>query len=154
MSNETRESFMQRWLRLKQGDVAGGTEQGQPAADHGGAADVRLPTFADLETLDATSDFSSFLLEGVSPELRAAALRILWASDPRLSACDGLIDYAGDYTCSESESGTVVEAAFRIGKGLLDDDEAAAWARLGCKEKGEAAPRPARSPKADEREDR
>ena len=50
-----------------------------------------------IETLDENADLSGFLSPGVSENLRRAALRKVFRS-PKFNVCDGLDNYAGDYT--------------------------------------------------------
>jgi len=59
-----------------------------------------------LETLDATSDYSPFLSEGVSSELKKAALKKLFFSG-KFAARDGLDDYDDDFTYFEPLGDTV-----------------------------------------------
>jgi len=102
--NEDRQSFLQRWSRLK---AAAG--DGQPAAteppaegapetgtEHG-AATGSSPVLPDVEQLDQDSDYSAFLAPEVDPLLRRLALRKLFRS-PKFNVCDGLDDYCDDFT--------------------------------------------------------
>jgi hypothetical protein len=57
---------------------------------------VKLPTLADVEQLTPQSDFSSFMSQGVSPEVRNAAMKKLF-TDPHYNVKDGLDIYIGDY---------------------------------------------------------
>lgn len=57
---------------------------------------VKLPTLADVEQLTSQSDFSSFMTQGVSPEVRNAAMKKLF-TDPHYNVMDGLDIYIGDY---------------------------------------------------------
>lgn len=80
------------------------------------------PDLPDIESLDAESDFSVFMADGVPEEIRRLALRKLWRLDPVLANVDGLVDYGEDFT----DSALVVEGmktAYRIGKGLLTDED-------------------------------
>lgn len=86
-------SFLGRWLWPKRDHGHGSTR-----AAGGAAPTPPVPTADDLASLGAHSDFRPYLQTGVDPEVRARALRVLWASDPSLSRLDGLIDYGGDYT--------------------------------------------------------
>lgn len=88
-------SFFTRWLWLKRDwDPASARAVGDATRS------PPVPTADDLAGLGAHSDFRPYLQSGVDPEVRALALRVLWASDPSLSRLDGLIDYGGDYTGS------------------------------------------------------
>ena len=76
----------------------------------------------DIASLNAESDFSVFLRDGVSEEMRRKALRVLWRSDLVLANLDGLNDYDEDFRAS----GVLVEAvrtAYKAGKGYLRDDD-------------------------------
>ena len=67
------------------------------------------PTDADmvaLDTLDADSDYAPFMSEGVSGELRKAALKKLFFSG-KFAARDGLDDYDDDFTNFEPLGDTV-----------------------------------------------
>jgi hypothetical protein len=56
----------------------------------------QLPTLADVEKLTPQSDFSSFMTQGVTPEVRNAAMKKLF-TDPHYNVMDGLDIYIGDY---------------------------------------------------------
>jgi hypothetical protein len=68
-------------------------QQGEPETK---AEPVKLPTLADVEQLTPQSDFSSFMTQGVSPEVRNAAMKKLF-TDPHYNVMDGLDIYIGDY---------------------------------------------------------
>ena len=76
--------------------------QAEPAGGEAGPDEAAPPDLPDIETLDADSDFTVFMRDGVPEELRKLALRKLWRSDPILANLDGLNDYDEDYTVSES----------------------------------------------------
>jgi hypothetical protein len=57
---------------------------------------VKLPSLADVEQLTPESDFSSFMTQGVTPEVRNAAMKKLF-TDPHYNVMDGLDIYIGDY---------------------------------------------------------
>ncbi len=59
--------------------------------------EAKLPTLEDVGQLTPESDFSSFVAQGVSPEVRNAAVKKLFA-DPRYSLIDGLDIYLEDYS--------------------------------------------------------
>jgi hypothetical protein len=71
------------------------TEAGADAAEAPVVAPEDLP---DIDSLDAESDFSVFMREGVPEELKNLALRKLWRSDPVYANLDGLNDYDPDHT--------------------------------------------------------
>jgi hypothetical protein len=55
------------------------------------------PTLADVEALTKESDYSRFSAADVSPEVKNAAMRKLFA-DPRYNVMDGLDVYIDDYS--------------------------------------------------------
>jgi hypothetical protein len=72
------------------------TESGEPirpAPPPPGSLDETLP---DPETLEAGSDFSGYMVPGVSSALRRRALKRLWATG-NYNVRDGLDDYDLDY---------------------------------------------------------
>ncbi len=117
------------------GELAGPDE---PAADDAVAAD---PT-ADLtpiDRLDESSDYTGFMRDGVPAELKKAALRRLWRSNPIIAHLDGLDDYDEDFTAI-----TAVVAGLdkmrQAGRRLADGD------RKGTPEEEVAAPPEADAP--------
>lgn len=110
----------------------------EPAADDAVAAD---PT-ADLtpiDRLDESSDYTGFMRDGVPAELKKAALRRLWRSNPIIAHLDGLDDYDEDFTAI-----TAVVAGLdkmrQAGRRLTDGD------RKGTPEDEVAAPPEADAP--------
>lgn len=101
----TEEGFLERWSRRKT-DALRDTE---PAAVSPPmvAESVEPPAEAEkiltdedmppLEELGDDSDYSGFLSAGVSEQLRQMALKKLFHS-AKFNVCDGLDDYAEDYT--------------------------------------------------------
>ena len=61
-------------------------DPGQPA----------LPTMADVQGLTPSSDFQTFMRQGVPGEVRNAAMKKLF-TDPHFNVMDGLDIYIGDY---------------------------------------------------------
>jgi hypothetical protein len=55
-----------------------------------------MPTMADVQQLTPSSDFKTFMRQGVPGELRNAAMKKLFA-DPHFNVMDGLDIYIGDY---------------------------------------------------------
>jgi hypothetical protein len=88
-----------------------GNEEAQPSVD--------LP---DIDSLNGHSDYSVFLREGVSEEIRRKALRVLWRSDPILANLDGLNDYDEDFA-AVSHVAEALRTAYQVGKGYLQDQE-------------------------------
>ncbi len=56
-----------------------------------------LPTLQDVADLTADSDFSPFVARAVSPQVRNAAMKKLFA-DPHFNVMDGLDTYIEDYS--------------------------------------------------------
>jgi hypothetical protein len=111
-------------------------EQAEKAAE---AARIRDENQAaaeevDLETLAFESDYSVFLKEGVSKQLKNAALRKLWRSNPVLACVDGLNDYDEDFRTVE----TLVEGlktSWQVGNGygwMEERDKAVAAAKAAA----------------------
>ena len=77
------------------GDPSVPDDAAMPEADLRGQAEAAgLPA---VEDLDAASDYTGFLGQGVPEALAKAALRKLWLSDPVFANLDGLNDYDEDY---------------------------------------------------------
>jgi hypothetical protein len=81
-------------------------------------------TLPDIASLGKDSDFSAFLRQGVSEEMRRQALRVLWRSDPVLANLDGLNDYDEDFTVVRTVA-EAVRTAYETGKGYLEDEDSA-----------------------------
>ena len=69
---------------------------GKPESADPAAEPPKLPTLSDVEQLTPDSDFSTFMTQGVSPEVRNAAMKKLF-TDPHYNVMDGLDIYIGDY---------------------------------------------------------
>ena len=129
--------WVHRWSRLKRSGarsfegVGGGksTSTSTSARANQHVAVVAERPAPVIDSLDGASDYKRFLADDVPADVRRTALRSLWRSDPALGDCDGLIDYAGEYASAAGCDPT--ETAFRIGRGLLNDDEASAWEAVG-----------------------
>lgn len=147
------ESSFARWSRRKAEASKGAVLKAEPAAPEAVARDAgrtasidavdgrttvpdaaadSVPNFSsfDFDALDARSDYTQFMGKSVPDDVRNKALRKLWSSDPALSLHDGLDDCCGDYTDARWAVGEI-STIYRIGKGLLSDEEIAAWERLG-----------------------
>ena len=88
---------------------AGDVESANPATTNEQLAEPVAPTDADmvaLDTLDANSDYAPFMSEGVSSELRKAALKKPFFSG-KFAARDGLDDYDDDFTHFEPLGDTI-----------------------------------------------
>lgn len=149
------EGFLQRWSRRKveartanesaAGDPGG--EEVQPAPSEQGSepgqgepASVAPEDLPDIESLDASSDFSVFMRPGVPEHLRTQALRKLWRSDPSYSKLDGLVEYGEDYTIPSWPKG-VIRTAYQIGRGFVNELEKLKGADLPP-ETADSAPEP------------
>lgn len=122
--------FLDRWSRQK---AAAKTKKKDetPASNpvSSPARSVALPespptidpeTLPDIDGMDADSDFSPFMQDGVPEALRNRALRKLWQADPAFNVVDGLVEYGEDYTSIAAIAETV-ENVYKVGKGILDE---------------------------------
>lgn len=159
MSRGTDESgggFLSRWSRLKQeareAEETPKVETPEPepeplplppepedAAPPAVAEDVppeepppplELP---DIDSLTRDSDYTGFLRAEVPAELRKAALRKLWRSDPVFANLDGLNDYDQNYA-APSIVGAAVRTAYDVIKGFTPPDMHAGDATAGAAE--------------------
>jgi hypothetical protein len=139
------EPFIQRWARRKADAAQVETEdrsaedapietasvEGAPPAraDDQNPADGKTDdapeidpsTLPDVDSLEADSDFSVFMQNGVPEELQKRALQRLWRLDPSFGHIDGLLEYGEDFT----GNGLVAEAVntvYKVGKGMVSDD--------------------------------
>jgi hypothetical protein len=140
------ETFMARWSRRKRSPrdtddpaepadsaVTDATDAGaavadDPASDDPAAGDPEvIAKLPDIDSLDGTSDFKPFLAKGVPEALRRQALRKLWRLNPVFAQLDGLNDYDENYTLAATAV-TELKTLYRVGKGMLRDDEPKAQA--------------------------
>ncbi len=100
-------------------NVAGGT----PASGQSAQEPVKLPTLQDVQHLTPESDFKPFMAQGVTAEVKNAAMKKLFA-DPHFNVMDRLDTYIDDYSLPdplpESMLRKMASAKFL---GLFDDDE-------------------------------
>lgn len=88
--------------------------------DESAADTVDIANLPDVESLTYESDFTAFLREGVPDQLKQAALRKLWTSDPVLANLDGLNDYdPKTMTFLQQLEGTA-EPVAEVGRSLRD----------------------------------
>jgi hypothetical protein len=76
------------------------SEQGpgaEPASPPAPVAQPEPPSMQDVAALNAESDFKPFMARAVSPEVRNAAMKKLFA-DPHFNVMDGLDIYIDDYS--------------------------------------------------------
>jgi hypothetical protein len=149
------ESFVARWSRKKaqerrratQAEIAPPTDAAAPrdAAPDGRATPVAAPaeleSLPPLDSLTKDSDFAPFLRPGVPDELKHAALRRLWTSDPVWAKPEVLDIHNLDYTVPSIPD--LVQTAYRVGRGFLDGAEQSAEEKspgATCPDGGPAAP--------------
>ena len=124
------EPFLARWSRRKQeaaeredaarapkpeGVASSDAERkdvpsAAPAAGRGEACEPKTPAFdpaslPPIESISAETNIRAFLAEGVPAELRRAALRRVWVSDPAIRDFVGLQENDWDFTNPESIPG-------------------------------------------------
>ncbi|WP_153769644.1 DUF3306 domain-containing protein [Labrenzia sp. CE80] len=142
MTRETSdgEGFLQRWSRRKRGETddaeAASLEASEPAILDPQAeamasdapenpelvANREAAEAVDLDSLVYESDFTVFMKKGVPTELKNAALRKLWRSNPVLAVVDGLNDYDEDFRVAEGAL-EHFQSAWKVGKGYADKAE-------------------------------
>jgi hypothetical protein len=84
------------------------------------------PTLADVEGLTPESDYTRFVARDVTPEVKNAALKKLFA-DPQFNVMDGLDIYIGDYhTPDPLPVGMLRQMVQSKMLGLFDDEVEAA----------------------------
>ena len=134
MTLDSKESMLRRWSRRKQ-EAALATpavEEALPidTEDSLGtkapveAEEIPVLTDADMpaiESLDEDSDYSGFMSEGVSDELRNLALRKLFKA-PVFNIRDGLDEYDEDYTYFE-KLGDIVTCDMKHEIGMKEQKE-------------------------------
>lgn len=113
------ENFLTRWSRRKRGagDEGDGAERhdeeqrapdAPPAIEHAEGEAPSTPatspepafdlsTLPSIESITAETDIRAFLAPGVPADLRLAALRRAWVSDPKVRDFVGLNDYDFDF---------------------------------------------------------
>jgi Protein of unknown function (DUF3306) len=139
MSSE--QGFVARWSRRKSAErsraAANGASGGEPASERrteraDAASSAVAPTgpvdaasdppapmeLPSLDSLTKDSDFAPFLRHGVPEEMKHAALRKLWTSDPVWALPERLDLHNLDYTFPTVPQ--LVETAYRVGQGFLD----------------------------------
>ncbi len=131
------EGFAKRWSRRKQearleekSAIAadGMAEGGEPAVPEDAAAsetpaETPVPELPDIEDLDADSDFTPFLQEGVPEAVQRLALRKLWQSNPILANLDGLNDYDDDFKSLLEAGAEYIARAREAGEKFIGEIE-------------------------------
>ena len=82
-----------------------------------------LPTLADVAVLNRDSDYTRFVAQGVTPEVKNAALKKLFAN-PHFNVMDGLDTYVDDYSKPDPlPAGMLRQMVQSKLLGLFDDEE-------------------------------
>jgi len=81
------------------------------------------PTLSDVEQLTKDSDFRAFAARDVDPQVRNAAMKKLFHSDPHFNVMDGLDVYIDDYSQGEPLPRSIMRTMLQArALGLLDDE--------------------------------
>lgn len=81
------------------------------------------PTLDDVAALTKESDFSRFVARDTTPEVKNAAMKKLFASDPHFNTMDGLDVYIDDYGKFEPVPRNLLRQLVNArAMGLLDDE--------------------------------
>lgn len=98
--------------------VAGAGESDRSDAAKGVSSPEATEGLPPIGSLTKDSDYTVFLRAGVPDELKQAALRKMWRSDPMFLKQEELHDCFGDYT--NWPSITEKDTSYRVGKGYLE----------------------------------
>jgi hypothetical protein len=115
------EQFLARWSRRKQEAKAGHVESAPDVAEaHVSASSDRAaaeqvpaetelsdlpPDLLSIESIDATTDITAFLRQGIPQEVSRAALRRAWSADPAIRDHVGLAENAWDFNDPNAMAG-------------------------------------------------
>ena len=117
------------WLSERTSDVEGGT------AKVGGASSGQMTAeeiaAIDFDALDANSDYTRFMQDGVPDWVRRKALSKLYMTNPVFNELDGLDYYDEDFTDAVWAVGDI-ETSYKVGQGFMSDEEVAEWEALGA----------------------
>ena len=104
----TEEDFLARWSRRKREVAKAEAEphvEPQPVPKQPSAEAVQevepefdIASLPPIESINALTDVTAFLREGVPAELTRAALRRVWTADPAIRDFVGLAENAWDFT--------------------------------------------------------
>lgn len=153
--SDTPSRFLSRWSRLKQQSQQEETPASlpqaapeqetlppvdaapAPAPNAGSApadeADTPPPSLDDVEHLTFDSDYQAFLKPAVDPEVKNAAMKKLFFSDPHFNTMDGLDIYIEDYNATHQPLPLSIIKQLASSKVLAlfdDEEEASQGARL------------------------
>ncbi len=99
------EGLLRRWARRKQAAKAQPVmpvpATASDVAQDASQAEEPVPVLPDLDTLDASSDYSAFLQRGVPAELQRMALQRAWSSDAAIAEFRGMAEYAWDFNAPQ-----------------------------------------------------
>lgn len=134
----------------------GGDASGPQAEGRSGDAPPAEPppTLADVAALTRDSDFSRFVKPGVDEDVKRAAMKKLFFSDPHFNTMDGLDVYIDDYSKPDPIPAAMLRKLVQSqALGLFDDEKTpaatdAANDKLSPPAQGETA-LPAAGPRAD-----
>jgi Protein of unknown function (DUF3306) len=118
------EGFLGRWSRLKR--EAREAVPSEAAEELPPEEAVDLEALPPIESLGAESDYTAFMARGVPEDLRCAALRKAWASDPAIAGFRGFAEY--DWDCNAPGYGALLptdDIKQLLGRILRDEPEAA-----------------------------
>ena len=121
-AKRAKERFLSRWSRRKRQVRAEPVSKSPAKAQEPQPA----PELPPLDQINYESDFKAFMDKRVDDGLRRLALKRLFG-DPRFNVCDGLDDYAEDYSALEDLPPEMVELqrhAQRILRGREPDGRA------------------------------
>ena len=98
------------------------------------------PTLADAQTLTPQSDFKPYMSAQVTPEVRNAAMKKLFA-DPHFNVMDGLDIYIDDYTKPDPLPMSMMrQMASANFLGLFDDEKKQEAALASAEQSADASP--------------
>ena len=109
-----------------QADTALKSGPGQANVGQQGAAQAAAlppPTMADVDALTPDSDFTRFTQPEVDPQVRNAAMKKLFHSEPQVNVMDGLDVYIDDYNTPDPLPKSMMRMMLQArALGLLDDE--------------------------------
>jgi hypothetical protein len=114
MSNEN--NFIKRWSRRKQEAAASKGEQPEPldglasqnndfCSAQDSARSFDLASLPTIESIGPGSDIRDFLAAGVPADVKRAALRQIWSSDPGIRDFVGLSENSWDFNAADAMPG-------------------------------------------------
>ena len=102
--------------------AAAGSPPVPPSATEAVPARPR-PTLDDVEQLNAASDYRAFVARDVDPDVRNAAFKKLFHSDPHFNVMDGLDVYIDDYNTPQPLPLAIMKTLVQArALGLIDDE--------------------------------